>query len=123
MAGGAPMSEQTFLIGPELFLRPVEPSDAESAPIWDASPVPRPPEVTRERIEEQLGGDVDADLLNQRFLILRRSDQRPVGSVSFAFMRGRICHLYFVFDPNASRDAWALICSQTLRIVIPWLLE
>ncbi len=38
-------------------------------------------------------------------------------------MRGRLCHLSFVFDPNASRDAWATVCSQTLRIVIPWLLQ
>jgi RimJ/RimL family protein N-acetyltransferase len=38
-------------------------------------------------------------------------------------MRSRHCHFSFVFDPNASRDAWAHICSETLRIVIPWLLH
>jgi RimJ/RimL family protein N-acetyltransferase len=126
VAGSPPVSEQseqTFLIGPELYLRPLEPSDAESAPIWDASPVPRPPDVVRERLEEQIGGDIAADLENPRLLIVRRSDDRPVGALSLAFVRGRLCRLDFVFDRLASRDAWAEVCSQTLRIVIPWLLQ
>lgn len=115
--------EQTILIGPELYLRPLEPSDAESAPIWESSPVPRPPEIVKERLAEQLGADVGADLDHQRLLILRRSDDRAVGSLTCTFMRARICHLYFVYDPNASRDAWAQVCSQTMRIVTPWLLH
>lgn len=127
MAGGAAMREraatQTFLSGPELYLRAVEPADADSAPIWNSSPIPRPPEVEKERIEEQLGGDVGADMEHQRLLICRRSDDRPLGSVVFTTIRTRVCHLGFTYDPNASRDEWARICGETLRLAVPWLLH
>lgn len=116
-------AHQTFLAGPEFYLRPLEPSDAESAPIWNPSLIPRPPEVETERIEIQLGGDVGANLDHPLLLIRRRSDDRPVGSVALAFMRSRLCRLSFSYDPNASRDEWARTCSETLRFLIPWLLR
>jgi RimJ/RimL family protein N-acetyltransferase len=127
MAGSPAVSargeRQTFLVGPELYLRSLEPSDADSAPIWNPSPIPRPPEVEKERIEEQLGGDVGASLEHQRLLICRRSDGRPLGSVDFATRRDRTCQLVFTYDPNGSRDEWARICGATLRLAVPWLLH
>lgn len=118
------MSEaQTFLTGPELYLRPIEPSDAETAPIWNPSPIPRPPEVEQERIEERLGSDVDADLANQLLLIVRHRDQRPVGSLSVINTQGRLCHLRFGFDPGASRDAWAEVYLEVMQFTVPWLLH
>jgi RimJ/RimL family protein N-acetyltransferase len=114
---------QAFLFGETLYLRPLEPSDAASAPIWNRSPVPRPPEVEHERIEEQLGGDVGAYLNSAILLIRRRTDDRPVGSVSLNLLRSRLCSISFTYDPNASRDEWARVCSQTLSFLIPWLLQ
>ena len=119
---GERLFRQTILIGESLYLRPLEPSDAASAPIWSPSPVARPPEVQSERIEDELGGDVVANLDNPQLLILRRSDDRAIGSVSLAFRNGRICRIRFSFDPRATRDQWARWCSETLRFLIPWLL-
>ena len=43
---------QAFFVGPSLYLRPVEPEDAATAPIWHPEPWPVPVEVLEERIKE-----------------------------------------------------------------------
>jgi ribosomal-protein-alanine N-acetyltransferase len=115
------VDQRTFLVGPELYLRPIEPSDAESAPIWNGSAMPRPPEVERSLLEDRLGGDIWADIGNQRLLILRRDTDRPVGALTCK--TGRFCQLLFHFDPRASYDDWARVCSETLRLMVPWQLH
>jgi RimJ/RimL family protein N-acetyltransferase len=113
--------QRAFLVGPEVYLRPIEPSDVESAPIWNGSDIPRPPEIERSLLEDRLGGDIWADLENQRLLILRRDTDRPVGAL--ACKSNRSCLLVFHFDPRASYDDWAVVCSETLRLMIPWQLH
>jgi RimJ/RimL family protein N-acetyltransferase len=112
------IDRRTFLVGPELYLRPLELSDAESAPIWNGSFFPRPPEVERSLLEDRLGGDIWADVGNQRLLILRRDTDRPVGAVTCR--SNRFSLLVFHFDPRASYDDWAAVCSETLRLLVPW---
>ena len=83
--GGERWSSQALLIGETLYLRPLDPSDAETAPRWSSSPWPAPPDVVKERIEQQLGNDLGAQFRYQRFLVCRRSDDEPVGGVDLAF--------------------------------------
>ena len=60
---------QAFFVGPTLFLRPVELDDAASAPVWHPDPWPKPAEVVREPLQDQLGDDPDAEADRQRMLI------------------------------------------------------
>lgn len=113
---------QAFLIGPTLSLRPVEPEDATSAPIWHPHPWPAPIEVMRERIETELGADSDAERETQRMLICRRLDDRPLGSVLFDYDDERECMLVFTHDPNRSLDEWAAVEAEIMTFALPWLL-
>lgn len=114
---------QAFLIGPTLYLRPVELEDAASAPIWDPSPYPAPVEVVEERLKEKLGNDIEDEMQGHRLIICRREDDRPVGSVNFDYFQGRECSLGVRIDPNRSRDDWAAIWSEVMGFTVPWLIE
>lgn len=114
---------QAFLVGPTLYLRPIELADAATAPIWDPSPYPAPVEVVEERLKEQLGDDTEDEMQGHRLIICRRDDDRPVGSVWFDYFQGRECSLGFRYDPNRSIDEWAAIWSEVMGFTIPWLID
>ncbi len=116
-------ARQAFLIGPTLYLRPIELADAATAPIWDPSPYPAPVEVVEERLKEKLGDDAEDELSAQRLLICRIADDRPVGSVNFDYFQGRECQMQFRYDPNRSREDWAAIWSEVVTFSVPWLIE
>lgn len=114
---------QTFFAGPTLFLRPMEPDDAASAPLWFPEPWPIAVEVMNERIRNLLGDDPDREADQQRMLICRRPDDRPLGSVLFAFDNDRLCTLFFSHDPNRSLDQRAVVEAEVMSFTIPWLIE
>lgn len=112
-----------MLVGSRFFLRPVEPDDAASAPIWSPHRFPLPVEIARERIQSQLGSDPDAEAAHQRLLICRRCDDQPVGSVLFAYENERACTLRFTHDPWHSLDERARIEAEVMRVALPFLIE
>ena len=114
---------QAFFVGPTLFLRPVEPEDAPSAPLWHPDPWPMPVEVVEERLKEQLGDDPDAEADNQRMLMCRRSDDRPLGSVLFEYQGEWACSLIFTHDPNRTLDQWAAVEAEVITAFLPWMLQ
>lgn len=114
---------QAFLVGPTLFLRPVEPEDAATAPVWHPDPWPVPVEVLTERLKDEIGDDPDAEADDQRLLICRRSDDRPLGSVRCTFERGWGCHLRFSHDPNRTQDQWAAVEAEVMAFLLPWMIE
>ena len=116
-------ARQAYLIGPTLYLRPIELADAATAAIWDPSPYPAPVEVVEERLKDKLGDDAENEFEAQRLLICRIADDRPVGSVNFAYFQGRECQLQVHYDPNRSRDEWAHIWSEVVTLALPWLID
>ncbi len=114
---------QAFLIGPQLFLRPVEPDDAATAPVWSGDRFPAPVEVMRERIQQRLCDDPDEEATNQLLLICRGCDDRPVGSVRFVYENERACTLRFTHDPNRSLDQRAATEAEVMRFALPFLIE
>lgn len=114
---------QAFFVGPNVFLRPVEPEDAETAPLWHPDPWPVPVEVMEEKIKEGLGDDPDEEAGSQRMLVCRRSDDRPLGSVLFDYDNERECRLWFTHDPNRSLDERAALEAEVMTFTLPWLLE
>ncbi len=114
---------QVHFVGRTLFLRPVEPDDAATAPIWHPDPWPKPIDVWTEQIETELGDDHHAEASSQRLLICRRGDDRPLGSVLFAYEADRECTLWFSHDPNRSLDERAAVETEVMTFVLPWLIE
>lgn len=116
-------TRQAFLVGPTLYLRPIELTDAATAPIWDPSPYPAPVEVIEERIKEKLGDDLEDEMQKHRLIICRVRDDRPVGSIGFTQNQGREHQLGFRYDPNRTLDEWAAIWSEVMSFTVPWLIE
>ncbi len=114
---------QAFFVGPNLFLRPVELEDAASAPIWYPDPWPAPVEIIEENLKTQLGDDPDKEADQQRMLICRRSDDRPLGSVLFDYENERACTLWFSHDPNRSLDERAVVEAEVMTFTLLWLID
>jgi RimJ/RimL family protein N-acetyltransferase len=77
----------------------------------------------RERIEQQLGDDPDAEANHQRHLICRRCDDRPIGSVLLSFENERACTVRFTHDPNRSLDEHAAAEAEVMRFTLPFLIQ
>ncbi len=75
-APGAGHEGQTFLVGDEVYLRGPEEGDAKVGMSWRPTLFPVAPELTEEWIKDDLAKDDNATLL-----ILRKSDDRVVGSL------------------------------------------
>jgi RimJ/RimL family protein N-acetyltransferase len=114
---------QAFFVGPTVFLRPVELDDAASAPLWSPDPWPKPVEVVQEQLRATLGDDPDAEADQQRMLICRRRDDRPLGSVFFDYEADRECTLWFTHDPNRSLEEAAALEAEIMTFTLPWLIE
>jgi RimJ/RimL family protein N-acetyltransferase len=114
---------QAFFVGPTLFLRPVEPEDVRSAPLWHPDPWPTPVEVAEERLKEQLGDDPDAEADAQRMLICRRGDDRPLGSVFFDYDGEHACTITFTHDPSRTVDEWAAVEAEVITAFLPWMID
>lgn len=71
---------QTYLIGDEVYLRPPAPADAAYAQSWKFATFPISPDRVRALIDDGKTGD-DAKKGRIQLLIVRRADNRPVGSV------------------------------------------
>ncbi len=76
-APGTGHEGQTFLVGSEIYLRGVETADARVAMSWRPNLFPVSPERTEEWIKDDLVKEDDTQLL----MIVRKSDDRVVGSV------------------------------------------
>ena len=119
-----PRSEgQQFLIGEALYLRPVEPEDAETATIWRKSPFPAPKEVVEEQLKEQLSGDLDSSNRDWHLVACRRNDDRPVGSVFLHFGGWRYADVTFQIDRFLDDAAKVGILTELLGILVPWHLD
>ena len=71
---------QTYLVGDEIFLRPPAPADADYAQSWKFARFPISPDRIRALIDDGKTGD-DSKTGRRQLLIVRRRDERPVGSV------------------------------------------
>lgn len=122
-AAGRRSDGQAFLIGPTLYLRPVEPDDAATAPRWSGERFSVPVEIMRNRIQGWLGDDPDAEAGNQRLLICHRCDDRPVGMARFAYENERTCTLHFTHDSNRDLNCRAHVEAEVMRFALPFLIE
>lgn len=76
LAPGTGHTKQSFLVGEYVYLRTIEEDDADYAASWRQGMIRRSVSATKSWIEDDLKDDDDLHLL-----IMRKSDDRPVGSL------------------------------------------
>jgi ribosomal-protein-alanine N-acetyltransferase len=106
---------QTYLVGEEIYLRPIEKEDAKWSMSFRGSLFPLSPE----RTEEWITGDMAKAQTVQHLGIRRKSDERVVGmaKIERTPIGGRWLNL--VVDPlfGSKVDAWKL---DALRMILTW---
>ena len=117
----SPTPRQAFLVGPTIYLRPIELADAEVSAFWRPSPFPTPSAVVREQLTESL--PVELRNGTRRLVACRRSDNQPVGSAQIASEDGRTTTVTFhvpgVVGPQRSSD----LTAEMIRLLVPWLIH
>lgn len=108
----------SFLTGETIYLRGLQLSDAKWATAWRGSLFP----ITAEKAEEALKVEVPRQNLEDRYRLIacRRSDGRPVGSVTLSDVAYLSTELTLSSDP-ALGGAGAALQAEMVRLVVPWL--
>lgn len=114
-------ARQTYLVGETVYIRSVTPADAEWASAWKDTLFPQAPERVRSWIEDDFTKNSNPYRVNT-YLIVRRSDDRPVGSVRTDY-RGFPHHdVDARMDPLSGEQglAWK---AEALAMVLPWIVD
>ncbi len=114
---------QQFLVGPSLYLRPVDLDDASTAAIWRPKPFPAPVEAVQDELKQRLEIDSEEELANQLLLICRRDNDMPVGSLTLDMDGWRLVDVDLHLDPLVSEEWKSSITAEVIGFLVPWLLE
>lgn len=108
---------QTLLVGETIYIRPVEEEDAQYGMSWFDSIFPK----STSRVEKWINEDMKEDRHSRYYTILRKMDDRPVGSVKIE------CWMHSCWvTPRADRlfgeqgERWI---AEALGLVLPWLID
>lgn len=108
---------QTLLVGETIYLRPVEEDDAPFGMSWMDTIFPKSPD----RVEKWITEEMKEERRASYYVILRKSDNRPVGSIKTE----RWQHSVWV-TPYADRlfgeegDRWLV---EALGLALPWIID
>lgn len=112
---------QTFLVGPTIYLRPIEATDAQLSAWWRPTPFPEPADLCEERIKESLAAELATG--TRRLIACRRSDDLPVGSAQISSEDQRTSmvtlHVPIVIGPTNGSD----VTAEMIRLLVPWLIH
>jgi RimJ/RimL family protein N-acetyltransferase len=108
---------QTFLVGEEVYLRPVETGDAAIGMSWMHIAFPR----STDRVETWIKEDMARDRDTSWYAIVRKVDDRVVGSITFN-RRGVDVWLDVRVDELFGDRAlhWK---AEALTLIVPWLVD
>lgn len=113
--------QQTFLVGPTIYLRPLELADAAISGFWKRNAWPTPADIVEERLKESVPAAAASD--SRVLIACRRSDNFPTGSIEISIEYGRLArlvpHVPEVFGNGRASE----IISEMIRLVVPWLIH
>ena len=112
---------QAFLVGERIYLRPLVHADAEYASAWRGSVFPLAPERVRGWIDDEFTGN-NNPYESTTHLIVRRSDDRPVGSVSTNY-QGFPHHDVSAFVDPLSGEEGVLWKAEAIALVMAWIVD
>ncbi|MGI8975895.1 MAG: GNAT family N-acetyltransferase [Thermomicrobiales bacterium] len=112
---------QTYLVGEEIYLRPLVHADAEYASAWRDTDFPQAPERVRSWIDDDFKGGSNPYKATTH-LIVRKRDDRPVGSVETAYQYFPTHWVMPFVDPLYGEQAlrWK---AEALTLVLPWVVD
>jgi RimJ/RimL family protein N-acetyltransferase len=108
---------QTFLVGEEIYIRAVEPSDAKRGQSWTTTILPR----STARYEKWIKEEMTKQKRRATYVILRKSDDVPVGSIRTGRWDPRT-YLSASIDPLYGEQGQHWL-AEALRIAVPWLVD
>ncbi len=120
-APGTGSAGQTFLVGQTIYLRGMETSDAKYVRAWRFEPFPIYPEKAEEILKEDI--PKDAKNFKRWLMIVRRSDDVPVGSVNLFSYNGQSADIEIHPDPILPPDTQSAITAEVLGLLVPYMLH
>lgn len=108
---------QTFLVGDRIYVRPAEVADAKYATSWTHSIFPR----STDRHETWIKEEMIKERRTTYYLVLRKSDDVPVGSVKTQRWDPTTyleCHVDPLYGAQGQR--WL---AEALGLMLPWLVD
>jgi RimJ/RimL family protein N-acetyltransferase len=112
---------QTFLVGPTIYLRPIELVDAHLSAFWKESPFPVPADMLEEKMKESVPGSAASG--SKLLIACRRTDNMPIGSIEVSTEDGRLTqlrpHVPIVFGQERASE----LTAEMLRLMVPWLIH
>ena len=108
---------QTLLVGDNVYIRPVEEEDARYGMSWFNSIFPK----STSRIEKWINEDMKEDRHARLYTMLRKSDDRPVGSIKIERWQHSVWVVPYV-DPlfGDQGEHWL---AEALGMVLPWVID
>jgi RimJ/RimL family protein N-acetyltransferase len=112
---------QTYLVGEEIYLRPVVPADAEYGSAWQETVFPLAPERVKSWIEDDLAKSSNP-YRGMTLVIVRRSDDRPIGAVTTDYQSFPHHDVTVRIDPLLGERGMA-VKAEALTLVLPWIVD
>lgn len=112
---------QTYLVGEPIYLRPLVHADAEYASAWRNTDFPQAPERVRGWIDDDFSKSSNP-YRSTTHLIVRKSDDRPVGSVKTEYQYFPTHWVTPFVDPLYGEQAlrWK---AEALKLVLTWIVD
>ena len=112
---------QAFLVGPSVYLRPIELSDARISAFWRPSLFPVPTDLCEEQLTNEVPSEAHDGI--RRLIACRRSDGLPVGSARIASETGRTSDVSFHVPAVFGQEGVSAISAEMIRLIVPWLIH
>lgn len=112
---------QAYLVGDQIYLRPLVPADAEYASAWRGTDFPQAPERVRAWITDEFAKSTNP-YKTSTHLIVRRSDDRPVGSIETDYGDFPTHWVTPFVDPLYGEEGlrWK---AEALKLSLPWIVD
>lgn len=113
---GTGHTKQTFLVGEYVYLRTIEEDDADYAASWRQGMIRRSVSATESWIEDDLKDEDDLHLL-----IIRKSDDRPVGSLVRSTWKHNVWYAGYI-DPLFGEKAQTWL-GEAYCLALQWAVD
>lgn len=109
---------QTYLVGDNVYIRPIEVIDAKVGASWRDTLFPQSPDRHEKWIKEEMVKEQNS----RHLAIVRKADDRVVGSARVDRDGGIASFLHLRVDPlyGSRGKAWA---AEALTMLVPWLVD
>ncbi|MBA3413896.1 MAG: GNAT family N-acetyltransferase [Chloroflexia bacterium] len=118
---GSGSAGQTYLVGAEVYLRPLRADDATRSVAWRESPFPASAKVAEKFLEEEVPKEAEKGVL--RLVACRKSDDVPVGAAAIDFREDWPTAYGQLHVAPWPVETAAAVKAEMLGLLVPWLAD